>query len=223
MRGVAVSLFQKFSLISRERKLALFHRLMQPTQTMRILDVGAQIDPEGVQGGQFIDRYPWKNAISALNLLPEHIQYIREHYPDIDARVGDARHLPWPDKFFDIVWSNAVIEHVGRLEDQREMAREIMRVAKQWFVTTPNRWYPFEFHLRLPLVTWLPRHGYLRCGRILSYNHVCGKYMRGLDQEHLRLLSAAEMARLFPGSRIIKQRVTFMAETLIAVGPDHAS
>jgi hypothetical protein len=216
-----VSLFQKFSLISRQRKLALFHRVIQPTPTMRILDLGAQIDPDGVQGGQFIDRYPWKKALSALNISPEHIQCIREHYPDVDARVGDARCLPWPDKSFDVVWSNAVIEHVGGLKDQQSMAREIMRVANRWFVTTPNRWYPFEFHLRLPLVTWLPWHGYLRCGRIVSYNHVCGRYMRGLQPEPLRLLSAAEMARLFPGSRIIKQRVTFMAETLIAVGGDH--
>jgi SAM-dependent methyltransferase len=220
-RGIVVSLFQKFSLISRERKLALFHRLMQPTPAMRILDLGAQIDPDGAYGGQFIDRYPWKEAVSALNIMSEHVQRIRERYPDIDAQVGDARALPWPDKFFDIVWCNAVIEHVGGREDQRQMAREILRVGKRWFVTTPNRWYPFEFHLRLPLVTWLPWHGYRRCARILCYNHIRGKYMWGLEPEPLRLLSASEMARFFPGSRIIKQRVTFMAETLIAVGGDH--
>jgi SAM-dependent methyltransferase len=216
-----VSLFQKFSLISRERKLALFHRLMQPTPAMRILDLGAQIDPDGAYGGQFIDRYPWKEAVSALNIMSEHVQRIRERYPDIDAQVGDARALPWPDKFFDIVWCNAVIEHVGGREDQRQMAREILRVGKRWFVTTPNRWYPFEFHLRLPLVTWLPWHGYRRCARILCYNHIRGKYMWGLEPEPLRLLSAREMARFFPGGRILKQRVTFMAETLIAVGGDH--
>ncbi len=216
-----MSLFQKFSLISRERKLALFHRLMQPTPAMRVLDLGAQIDPDGADGRQFIDRYPWKEAVSALNIMPEHVQRIRERYPDIDARVGDARALPWPDKFFDIIWCNAVIEHVGGLEDQRQMAREILRVGRRWFVTTPNRWYPFEFHLRLPLVTWLPWHGYRRCARILCYNHVCGRYMWGLEPQPLRLLSATEMARLFPDSRIIKQRVTFMAETLIAVGGDH--
>jgi hypothetical protein len=36
------------------------------------------------------------------------------------------------------------------------MAAEIMRVGKKWFITTPNRWFPFEFHLRLPVVSWLP-------------------------------------------------------------------
>jgi len=216
-----MSLFQKMSLVSRERKLALFHRLMQPAQTMRILDVGAQIDPDGTGGGQFIDRYPWKGMISALNISPEHIHCIQEHYPQIDAGVGDARCLPWPDKFFDIVWSNAVIEHVGGFEDQRKMASEILRVGKRWFVTTPNRWYPFEFHMRLPLVTWLPWHGYVWCGRFVTYDHIRRKYIRG-PEGSLRLLSASEMSQFFPGSRIIRQRVTFMAETLIAAGGDPA-
>lgn len=213
-----MSLFETLSRVSRARKLELFDRLLRPTQNMRILDVGAQVEPGAAARGQLIDSYPWKERISALNILPEHVRLIQEHYPDVDARVGDARQLPWPDKFFDVVWSNAVIEHVGGPDDQRAMAREIMRVGRRWFVTTPNRWYPFEFHLRLPLVTWLPWHGYLRCGRLLAYNHIEGRYRRGLDQSHLRLLSAADLRRFFPGSRIIKQRVTFMAETLIAVG-----
>jgi hypothetical protein len=100
------------------------------------------------------------------------------------------------------------------------MAAEIMRVGERWFVSTPNRWFPFEFHLRLPFVTWLPGNSYLRIGHILSYNHLRGKYMFGMKREDLRLLSARELEECFPGSKIIKQRVTFMAETLIAVGGD---
>jgi SAM-dependent methyltransferase len=132
-----------------------------------------------------------RETISALNISPEHVQRIREHHPDVDARVGDARCLPWPDKSFDVVWSNAVIEHVAGLEDQRRMAREILRAGEKWFVTTLNRWYPFEFHLRQSLVTWLPWHGYRRCGRIASHKRTWGRYMRGLQLEPLRLLSAA--------------------------------
>jgi SAM-dependent methyltransferase len=213
-----VSLFGRLSAVSRERKLALFHDLMRPESRLRVLDVGAEVDPADRQEQQFIDRYPWKEALGALNISPEHVRAIKERYPAVDARAGDARQIPWPDKSFDIVWSNAVIEHVGNFEDQQRMAREIMRVGKRWFVTTPNRWYPYEFHLRLPFVTWLPWHGYVRCGRLVRYNHVEGKYTWGAGPADIRLLSAAELARCFPGSRIIKQRVTFMPETLIAVG-----
>lgn len=213
-----MSLFHRLSHESRERKLGLFYHLVQPAPRMRVLDVGAEIDGAGENECRFIDLYPWKGALSALNLLPEHVRHIKERYPDVDARVGDARCLPWPDKHFDVVWSNAVIEHVGGPEDQRRMAREIMRVGKQWFVTTPNRWYPFEFHLRLPLVTWLPWHGYLWCGQLLRYDHIHHRYVHGSRPDDLRLLTASELAACFPGSRIIKQRVTLMAETLIAVG-----
>ena len=118
------------------------------------------------------------------------------------------------------MYSNAVIEHVGDFAKQKKMASEIMRVGKRWFVTTPNRWYPFEFHMRLPFITWLPFHGYLWAGRIVWYNHVIGKYTFGGTRDDLRLMSARELKACFPGSRIIKQRVTFMAETLIAVGGD---
>ena len=92
---------------------------------------------------------------------------IKKHYPEIEAVVGDARDLPWPDKYFDAVYCNAVIEHLGDFENQKKMAAEIMRVGKRWFVTTPNRWYSFEFHLRLPFVTWLPGHSYFWVGRII--------------------------------------------------------
>jgi SAM-dependent methyltransferase len=187
---------------------------------MKILDVGAEVEPSGSRGLKFIDLYPWKHKISAINLSPEHIAYVRNLYPEVDAVVGDACKLPWPDKSFDIVFSNAVIEHVGSFERQKLMASEVMRVGKRWFVTTPNRWYPFEFHMRLPLITWLPGTTYLKIGRFISYNHVLKKYTIGDQNIDLRLITSRELKEFFPDSRIIKQRVTFMAETLIAVGGD---
>ncbi|MHC4212017.1 MAG: class I SAM-dependent methyltransferase [Planctomycetota bacterium] len=212
-----MGLFNKLSYISRQRKLKLFYELFCPTEQLRILDVGAQISDSSKNQVQFIDSYPWKHRISAINLLPEHISLIKNRYPEIDAVVGDACNLPWPDNYFDIVYSNAVIEHVGDLKKQKKMADEIMRVGKQWFVTTPNRWYPFEFHMRLPLVTWLPGDLYLQVGRLISFNHVTARYTLFSSKSSLRLMSAEELKRCFNNNRIIKQVVTFMAETLIAV------
>jgi len=172
-----MGLFERLSKISRNRKLELFYSIMRPTAQTKILDVGAEVDPRSFGTPELIDSYPWRKRVSALNISPQAIATIRQHYPDVDAVVGDACHLPWPDNYFDVVFSNAVIEHVGDLERQRKMAGEIMRVGKRWFVATPNRWYPFEFHLRLPLVTWLPKHGYLWAGSILRYSHVRKKYL----------------------------------------------
>ncbi|TKJ38261.1 MAG: hypothetical protein CEE38_05745 [Planctomycetes bacterium B3_Pla] len=215
-----MSIFGKLSRISRNRKLELFYEMMKPTEDTSILDIGAEIDPSHVTSLQFIDHYPWKNKVSAINLSSEHVSHLHEHYPEVDARIGDACSLPWEDKHFDVVYSNAVIEHVGDLERQNKMASEIMRVGRQWFVTTPNRWFPFEFHMRLPFVTWLPLNGYLWIGKIISYNHVRQKYTVGNKCDALRLMSTRELQECFPGSQILKQRVTFWAETLIVVGDE---
>jgi SAM-dependent methyltransferase len=214
-----MSLFEKLSHISRKRKLELFNKIMKPTTQTKVLDVGAEINSQCNRGLRFIDPYPWKNKVTAINTSAEHIKLIKKLYPEVKSVVGDACRLPWPDKHFDVVYSNAVIEHVGDFEKQKQMAAEIMRVGKRWFVTTPNRWYPFEFHMRLPFVTWLPKHGYLWAGNIISYNHAQKKYVfRIKNYSGVRLMTTKELKQCFPNSKIIKQRVTFMAETLIVIG-----
>jgi len=214
-----MSLFNKLSRISRKRKLELFYQVMNPTAQTKVLDIGAEINGESKDGLlKFADSYPWKNNLTAFNISAEHIESIKQRYPEIKAVVGNACNLPWPDKYFDIAYSNAVIEHVGDLAKQKQMALEIMRVAKRWFITTPNRWYPFEFHLRLPFVTWLPGRTYLWVGNFIRYNHSKKKYMFMAKHYDVRLMTAKELAQCFSDSKIIKQRVTFMAETLIVVG-----
>ena len=215
-----MSVFGRLSRVSRERKLETFFRIVEPLEGLKLLDLGAQINPGRSDDLQLIDVLADRRHVTAANISPEHVERIRGHYPEVEAVVADACDLPWPDGTFDIVYSNAVIEHVGDRDAQKRMAQEIMRVGKRWFVTTPNRWFPFEFHLRLPLVTWLPGRLYLTAGRVVSYNHVRERYVFNAGpHRHLNLLSARDLAACFPGSHILRQRVTFMAETLIAIDP----
>jgi len=159
--------------------MELFNKLIGPTAAMRLLDVGAEVDPSNNNGLHFIDCYPWKHTVCAINISHEHIASAQQLYPNIHATIGDACNLPWPDKYFDVVFSNAAIEHIGAFDKQQKMASEIMRVRERGFVSTPNRWYPFEFHIRLPLITWLTSTAYLKIGRLISHNHSTGKYIRG--------------------------------------------
>src|SRR5690606_15042114 len=65
--------------------------------------------------------------------------------------------LPFSEGEFDYVHSSAVLEHVGSAANQARFLSELLRVARRGvFVTTPNRWFPAEFHTTLPLVHWLP-------------------------------------------------------------------
>jgi len=57
----------------------------------------------------------------------------------------------------DLVISNATIEHVGNFQNQVNMIKNISRLSKKFFIiTTPNKFHPFDFHTKLPLIHWLP-------------------------------------------------------------------
>jgi SAM-dependent methyltransferase len=200
-----VKVADRVSLRSRRRKLALFMETMRPTPRTRVLDVGA--DEIGFGEGEtcgthnfFEELYPWPERITALGLHPG--DRFRERYPDVAYVQGDACALPFPDGAFDVVFSNAVVEHVGGRERQETFVREALRVAPRVFVTTPNRWFPVEVHTRLPLVHWLPKRP---AGRAYEL-------ARKPWAKEIHLLGPGDLERLFPpGARIVNLGMTLVA------------
>jgi len=199
-------LADSISLRSRERKLRLFLQELRPTADTTVLDVGA--DEVGFGEGDgcatmnfFEELYPWPERITALGLHDG--AGFRARYPRIPYVQGDACALPFEDGAFDIVFSNAVIEHVGGRERQRQFVSEAIRVGRRVFITTPNRRFPIEVHTRLPLVHWLPD----------AVSHrvydVTGKEI-GAEVD---LLTRRSFAQLFPG----RVRVVSLGLTLVAV------
>ena len=152
------------SLRSRRRKFALFMETMAPTvgderarhRRRRLRLRRAWLERNGGCGtlNFFEELYPWPERITAVG-LHEGARF-RERYPSVRYVQGNALELPFADGEFDIVFSNAVIEHVGRREQQRRFVEESLRVARRAFITTPNRWFPVEVHTLLPLVHWFP-------------------------------------------------------------------
>jgi hypothetical protein len=194
------------SLRSRERKLRLFMEELQPTPETTVLDVGA--DELGFGEGDgcgtlnfFEERYPWPERLTALGLHEG--RGFRERYPDIRYVQGDACALPFGDAEFDIVFSNAVIEHVGGRDRQRKLVSEAIRVGRRVFITTPNRRFPVEIHTKLPLVHWLP-------------DAVSHSVYRAVDRDFatdVRLLTRGSFAALFPG----RVRIVSLGMTLVAI------
>jgi SAM-dependent methyltransferase len=196
------------SLRSRRRKLRLFLEELQPTPETTVLDVGVDEVGFGGAGGEagcrthnfFEELYPWPERITALG-LHDGVGF-RAAYPHVAYVQGDACALPFRDGAFDIVFSNAVVEHVGGHDRQRAFVREAQRVGRRVFITTPNRWFPIEVHTGLPLVHWLPERA---AHRAYDLAH------RPWAKEN-RLLGPADLRSLFPGPvRIVNLGVTLVA------------
>jgi len=204
-----VRLADAISLRSRRRKLALFLAVMGPTPATTVLAVGVDEVSLGDAGGQsgctthnlLEERYPWPGRLTALGLHDG--ARFRERYPQIAYVQGDACALPFADGAFDVVYSNAVIEHVGGRERQEAFVREALRVGRRVFVATPNRWFPIEVHTRLPLVHWLPEGP---AGR--AYDLAGKSWAR-----ENRLLGPSDLRSLFPGPVEIRN----LGLTLVAI------
>lgn len=120
-----------------------------------ILDVGATSDQSYSHSNYLEAWYPYKHRITAAGI--DDATFLASLYPGIRVVRADGRDLPFPDGAFDHVHSSAVLEHVGSRAEQAQFLRELWRVTRRsLFVTTPNRWFPVEFHTILPLVHWLP-------------------------------------------------------------------
>ena len=194
------------SLRSRKRKLRLLLGELRPTATTSVLDIGA--DELGFGDGDgcgtmnfFEESYPWPERITALGLHDG--EGFRSRYPDIPYIQGDACAMPFAEGAFDIVFSNAVIEHVGGRACQRQFVSEALRVGRRVFITTPNRRFPVEVHTRLPLVHWLP-------------DAVSHRVYRAVGKEFatdVHLLTRRSFAALFPG----KVRIVSLGMTLVAI------
>jgi hypothetical protein len=138
--------------------------------------------------------------------------------------AGDGCSLPFADGSFDIVFSNSVIEHVGTPEQQRRFAAEIARVGRSYWVQTPNRWFPVEPHLLTPLLHWLPggmRAWIARRFTVWQWVTRPAPDRREFYIEHfltdIRLLGPADMRRLFPAARLVRERLLGLTKSLVAV------
>jgi Methyltransferase domain len=199
----------RISLRSRQRKFRLFMEHVRPTAETSIVDVGVADAPFGEEGGHaatynFLEAmYPWRERITAVSI--DELPHFAETWPEIRRVQADGRHLPFADGEFDVGFSNAVVEHLGDRTSQQEFVRELCRVSKQVFVTTPNRWFPVEVHTLLPLVHWLPAR---------ARERVLGLTGRA-DVRGLRPLGPREFRSLFP----YPVKVVNNGLTLAALGP----
>jgi hypothetical protein len=192
-------------------KRFLFFRSLLDTlpRPVSILDIGGTQDYWNMMG--FSDD---KVHITLLNL---DIQTVSSPFTSVK---GDATDLSqYPDGSFDIVYSNSVIEHLFTNDAQAKMASEVARVSRNYFIQTPNYYFPIEPHWVFPFFQFLPVAMRTWMTRTFSLGHI-GKISDPAGArrqvEEVQLLTKKQMQGLFPGARIYEERILGFTKSLVA-------
>ncbi len=166
-----------------------FMRELRPTENDAVLDLGTTSLPDP-QENMFELYYPYPARITAAGT--EDCGFLETKYPGLKfVRLQAGKPLPFADNTFNIGFCNAVIEHAGSRESQAFFLRELIRVSRRCFVTTPNRWFPVELHTRLPFIHWLPRPLFSGILSVLGLEFYA-------SEENLNLLTASALRDLLP-------------------------
>jgi hypothetical protein len=195
---------------SRARRHRLFMSVARPGPGDAVLDVGVT-DLSGYGANLLEQLYPWPERITAAALEP--LGAFPAAFPAVTTVQADGRSLPFPDASFDVVYSTAVLEHVGDAEDQRAFLAELARVGRRvLFVATPSRSFPIDSHTLVLFAHWLPpRARDAVCARL-----GVGEWVHG----RLRLVTARELERLatlagWPPHVVARQRLFGITSVLV--------
>jgi hypothetical protein len=180
-----------------------------------ILDVGVTSDRSYAASNYLEAWHPQKDRITAVGR--DDASFLERDCPGVRFVFANGLRLPFADRAFDVVHSSAVIEHVGSAGNQAVFLRECARVARRAvFLTTPNRWFPVEFHTTLPLVHWLPKPLFRRLVRAVGLGFFA-------DEANLNLMTRGELrraARTVPDFRLEVSSVSLLGwpSNLLLVG-----
>ncbi|MDR3076114.1 MAG: class I SAM-dependent methyltransferase [Synergistaceae bacterium] len=153
-----------------------------------VLDVGVTADEENISSNFFENLYPHPDRITALS--DQDASWMENKFNGLKFVKGDALNMPFENNSFDLVFSSAVIEHVGNIAHQTDFVKECYRVSKKYvFITTPNRFYPIELHTALPFIHWLPKHIHRAILRRLGHDYLS-------REENLNLMTKGEIKKI---------------------------
>ena len=193
----------------RGRRMNRFMKTFEPTAETTVLDVGGTL-----YNWEKIDaRFP----VTLLNTEPPESDAVAARYALLQ---GSGTQLDFPDRSFDIAFSNSVIEHVGSLDAQRAFAEELRRVGRQVWVQTPARSFFFEPHLLAPFIHFLPLSWQRRLVRNFTlWGWATRPSQASVDRMlgGLHLLDAATFRDLFPDCEIRRERFLGFTKAFVAV------
>ena len=158
------------------------------TEADTILDIGVTSDKSYESSNYLEAWHPYKDKITAAGI--DDASFLEQQYPGIRfvSQTAATCRLPIArsTSFIPLrCWSTSEVRPT-RLDYIGECARV---ARKAIFLTTPNRWFPIEFHTLLPLAHWLPKPVFRSFLRRTGKNFFA-------DEGNLNLLTGSELRAL---------------------------
>ncbi len=229
---MSLSTFLRKNLINYESEKAFSFKLRQKRSArikQLIIDVYDQYGGVNIIDIGGLDLY-WR--IVPRKFLEDHkvhitcvnvpgVEITDRHDPMFTFATGDGCNLEgFADKSFHIAHSNSVIEHVGDNGRKQMFAKEINRVGEHYYVQTPDFWFPMEPHFMMLFFHWFPKFIRIFLLRNLKLNsrEKNRTYEWAKNRiEHTDLLTASQMKKYFPGSKLYHERIFLLSKSLIVI------
>jgi len=145
-------------------------------ENQRVLDIGC--------GSGLISEYFAKNNKVYCVDIEDHLLLPKGE--TVLFKKMDSERIPFEEKYFDIVISNHVIEHIKEQNLHLKEIRRVLKTGGVCYLATPNRNFPVEPHYKVPFINYFSNEVFHRVLKIV------GKY-----KEDLFLLKYSSMIQLF--------------------------
>ncbi|WP_156948926.1 class I SAM-dependent methyltransferase [Bradyrhizobium sp. WSM1417] len=179
--------------------MEMFFRIMQPRSGARILDVGGLPTLNGVPG--IWQEHTERFHITLLNLPGSFGRFSADELANYDLIEADACKCELT-QMYDLVFCNAVIEHVGSFRRQQMFAEFIRSTGKNYWVQTPSPYFPIEAHCDIPFWWFLPLS---QRKRMIWRWYREGYPFLGRQMSTTRPIWSGVLDELFPRSRSINE------------------
>ncbi len=125
---------------------------------LRVLDQGCGLGHEMINLRHALP----DSRLVGLEISLAKVLAAREHVDNRDRQLdlfvaGDGAHLPFASGTFDVIISVQVIEHLEAQAWYVQEACRLLRPGGVYFLSTVNRLSPWEGHVSLPLIPWMPK------------------------------------------------------------------
>lgn len=175
---------KKISDSNRRKKFNMAMSLIKDNDTVIDLGVDPSLDGNTNYFEKWFDR---KNKLTCLGVTSDFSKF-KKAFPDFDFLEFNGFDFPNFEKKFDFAFSNAVIEHVGDFEKQILWLTEVSKICDTLFITTPNRWLPFETHSMTFFFHWFPDKIRNAIYRKIGKSYFANDYMWLLGEKDFRTI-----------------------------------